>query len=161
MTLQDRFEAKYQPEPTTGCWLWTAATKEHGYGVIGLGSRSEGTIKAHRLSYILHKGQIPEGKIVMHTCNNPSCVNPDHLVAGTHKDNSGYMVANNRHKMPDNNGEKSPAAKITEAQAKEVLEAYPSRKKGTGTALAKKLGVHKSTIYQIWAGNNWKQLSQQ
>lgn len=161
MTLQERFESKYSPEPNTGCWLWTAATKESGYGVIGLGTRSQGTIKAHRLSYMLHKGEIPDGKIVMHLCNNPLCVNPDHLKAGTQKENARYMVDCGRLKIPDNRGTKATWSKIDAVAAKEIMDAYESRKKGTGTALAKKFGVHKSTVYQIWAGKNWKILNQQ
>jgi hypothetical protein len=161
MTLQERFEAKYIPEPNTGCWLWTAATKEHGYGVIGLGTREQGTIKAHRLSYILHKGEIPQDLIIMHSCNTPSCVNPDHLQAGTLKDNQRYMVQCGRLKLPNNNGENAKFSKIKEVDAKEIIAAKHGKVKGTGTALARKFGVHKSTIYQIWAGKNWKMLKQQ
>lgn len=137
-----------------------AATKEHGYGVMGLGSRKERTIKAHRASYLLFKGDIPEGKVVMHLCNNPYCVNPDHLIAGSRKENQRYMVKCERHKIPDNQGEKASWAKLTDDAVKEIAEAKQSKRKGTGTALARKFNVHKSTVYQIWAGKNWKHLTQ-
>lgn len=158
LTLEQRFHSKYQPVPWTGCWIWTAATKERGYGVIGLGSRKEGIIKAHRLSYILHKGQIPEDKVVMHKCNNPLCVNPDHLESGTRKENQQYMVHCGRLVLPDNKGEKASRSKLTEDAAKEIIDAFATKKKGTGTVLAKKFNVSKSTVYQIWGGSNWKHL---
>lgn len=160
VTLEERFHQKYQPVPWSGCWIWTSATKEHGYGVIGKGARKDGTIKAHRLSYLIHKGDIPDGKIVMHLCNNPLCVNPDHLEAGTRKQNSQYMVYCGRLKLPDNKGEKASWSKITEEAAKEIIEAQNTKTKGTGTYLAKKFNVSRSAIYEIWGGKNWKHLRQ-
>ena len=158
LSLKERFEQKYQPVPWTGCWIWTAASKEHGYGVIGIGTRKEGLIKAHRLSYILHKGEIPEDKVVMHKCNNPSCVNPDHLEAGTRKENQRYMVNCGRLKIPDNRGERATWSKLTEAAAKEIIDAFATKTKGTGTSLAKKFNVSRAAIYEIWGGKNWKHL---
>jgi hypothetical protein len=158
LDIAERFHEKYQPVPWTGCWIWTAATKEHGYGVIGRGTRKQGLIKAHRLSFLLHKGKIPRGKIVMHECNNPSCVNPDHLKAGTRKENSQYMVECKRLKLPDNRGEKATWTKLTEAAAKEIIEAQKTKTKGTGTQLAKKFNVSRSAIYEIWNGKNWAYL---
>lgn len=161
LSFADRFHEKYEPVPWSGCWVWMAATKEHGYGVIGLGSRKQGLIKAHRASYLLFKGEIPEGKVVMHLCNNPYCVNPDHLAAGTRKENQRYMVNCNRHKIPDNRGVKATWARLSECAVKEIIAANKlGRKKGVGTALARKYGVIKSTIYQIWSGSNWKHLAQ-
>jgi hypothetical protein len=159
MTLLERFESKYQPVPWSGCWIWTAATKEHGYGVLGLGGRSDGIIKAHRASYMLFRGDIPKDKVVMHLCNNPSCVNPDHLKLGTRKENQRYMVECGRHKFPDNRGERATWSKLNESQVTEVLAAKLNKVKGVGTALARKFGVSKSTIYQIWYGKNWRSIS--
>jgi hypothetical protein len=159
MTLQERFEQKFQPVPWSGCWVWTAATKEHGYGVIGIGSRKQGTMKAHRLSYTLYKGDIPEDCVVMHLCNNPSCVNPDHLEAGTRKQNQRYMVDCGRLKVPNNQGEKSVGAKLTEESALEIKRAYADRGKHTATGLAKKFGVSRAAIYEIWRGKNWTWLT--
>ena len=88
MTLEERFEEKYIPEPNSGCWLWLAALDTSGYGKFNMAGRILG---AHRVSWELHQGSIPEGKNVLHTCDIPSCVNPNHLYIGTQKDNAKDM----------------------------------------------------------------------
>lgn len=90
-----RFAQKYEVNPVTGCWEWQACTNNIGYGFI----RDSGKMRtAHRVSYELFKGLIPAGKIVCHTCDNPKCVNPDHLWIGTNKDNYDDMVRKGRAK---------------------------------------------------------------
>lgn len=150
-SLKERFEEKYIPEPNTGCFLWTGATKEYGYGVIGLGTREQGTAKAHRVSYELYKGKIPQGLSVLHSCDNPYCVNPAHLRVGTLKDNMQDCVKRNRNYVPNNKGENAKWAKLTADAV-----AHIRQKLMTGVAYAKLYGVSKSTIYAIWSGDNWK-----
>jgi hypothetical protein len=85
MRLVDRFEAKYIPEPNSGCWLWIGGTNgRDGYGRIRKNGKME---SAHRISYELYKGQIPDGLDIDHLCRNHPCVNPDHLEAVTHQTN--------------------------------------------------------------------------
>lgn len=74
------------------CWEWTAGCFKRGYGAFAYDDHRPGY--AHRFSYELHHGPIPEGKVVRHTCDNPKCVNPDHLKVGTQRDN--IMDAINR-----------------------------------------------------------------
>lgn len=78
------------------CWVWTGGKTIAGYGSCYMNGEYE---KAHRVSYRLNKGPIPEDMIVMHTCDNPSCVNPVHLKIGTQKDNMQDMIKKGRRRL--------------------------------------------------------------
>ena len=78
-----------------GCWNWTAYKNNEGYGRLRAGGEK---VLAHRLSYSIFKGEIAEGLFVCHTCDNPACINPEHLFLGTHQDNVSDCVAKGRHK---------------------------------------------------------------
>ena len=93
-TLSDRFWEKV--EQGDGCWKWLGA-KSQGYGYLSVGGRSGGPQRAHRISYELHFGPIPDGLFVRHKCDNPECTNPEHLEVGTHTDNMADLVARGRH----------------------------------------------------------------
>lgn len=83
-TILERLLAKITLNERTDCWEWNGYRNEKGYGQMSLPDRN---VKAHRLSYELHKGEIPKGLLVCHECDNPPCCNPDHLFLGTHLDN--------------------------------------------------------------------------
>lgn len=95
-----RFASKVEVRPT-GCWKWTGAIdRSIGYGVIGMGGKVDGTEYAHRVSWMLAHGPIPQGKEICHTCDHRWCVNPDHLFAGTRSDNMKDAHAKKRTKIP-------------------------------------------------------------
>lgn len=117
-TLRGRFEEKYIPVTESGCWLWTGPYYPNGYGRITSKGKE---ILAHRLSYKLYKGQIEEGKVVMHTCDVRCCVNPDHLKVGTQKENLHDMYDKGRRIQT---GEHNHRAKLTEKEVKEIRTKY-------------------------------------
>ena len=102
-TLKEKFYERFAVDEQTGCWNWVRGKFTGGYGAI---SHNRKTIKAHRASYELHFGPIPKNLFVCHKCDNPSCVNPDHLFLGTASDNAKDMVSKGRN--PDISGEKNP-----------------------------------------------------
>lgn len=96
-TTRERFDAKWVPEPNTGCWLWTAAdTGRYGYFRLDGKVGQRRSIGANRAAWLLYRGPIPEGMMVCHTCDTPICVNPDHLFLGTPLDNMLDKVAKGR-----------------------------------------------------------------
>jgi hypothetical protein len=93
MQVTDRFWAKVQKGD--GCWEWSAGRLPVGYGRFRVSPEREAL--AHRYSYELNVGPVPDGLCVLHRCDNPSCVRPDHLFVGTHKDNTQDMFGKDRH----------------------------------------------------------------
>ncbi len=117
--LQQRFEKKFQVTP--GCWLWTGAlgggAGDGRYGHI----RHEGkTLPAHRVSYELHKGEVPQGICVCHKCDNPRCVNPEHLFLGTHLDNMRDMYSKGRRVAAT--GLRSGPGKLSDDQKADIVK---------------------------------------
>lgn len=151
-TLAERFWAKVDVRGPDECWPWTAAKHQHGYGAIITGSRRNGTKRAkraHRISYELHKGPIPVGLHVCHACDNPMCVNPAHLWAGTPGDNARDRDAKDRVQ----HGERHYASKLTEDDVSEIMSfggTMPQRE------IAEMFGVHPSNISMILSGKRWK-----
>lgn len=92
--LRQRIADWSVPEATTGCWLWLGKVDRSGYGEVSVGSHLR---RAHRVSYEAFAGPIPAGKMVLHRCDQPSCVNPDHLYVGTAKENMRDCVDRGRH----------------------------------------------------------------
>ncbi|MDB4312161.1 HNH endonuclease [bacterium] len=151
-TLIERFEEKYVPVTESGCWEWLGGFKSHGaYGGMSMFGKME---FAHRVSYWIFKGEIPAGKILRHTCDNPSCVNPDHLIAGTMKENGEDMVSRGRHDNGGGNpGVKNGGVKLREDQVLEIRK----RTESTYT-LGREYGVSPTTIGNIKNRKNWSHI---
>jgi hypothetical protein len=101
------FEARFIPEPNTGCWIWTAPLSTQGYGWFRCNGQR---MHAHRFSLQHFKGPIPEGLYALHTCDNRWCVNPEHLYAGTQSENIRDCVTRGRHFTP--HGARTPSEAI-------------------------------------------------
>lgn len=154
-SLKERFEEKYIPVTESGCWIWIAALNDScGYGSIGDGEGN--TILAHRASWILHKGEIPEGMCVCHKCDVPSCVNPDHLFLGTQQDNMDDRGNKNRsNRKPNIFGNKHPFAKLTEEQARDIK--FGAEKQAF---YHRKYGVPRQLVSDIRCGKTWKHINE-
>jgi len=103
------------------------------------------TVRAHRVMYECTKGPIPPGMVVRHTCDNPACINPDHLIIGTHKDNSQDMVKRGRQTIT------RYAASLTEEQVRDIKR----NPQMSAKALAAKHGVTQWAIFRIRRGDTW------
>lgn len=148
--LVDRFWVKVVRARDDQCWLWTASVDRGGYGFLSRGARGDGLVRAHRLSYELHKGPIPLGLYVLHTCDNRRCVNPGHLWLGTHADNQADMAAKRR----SPHGEQHHNTRLTAAQVLDMRQRLANGERPK--ELAKVFGVHAVTVRAIGRGQQWR-----
>ena len=140
---EERFWAKVNKEGADGCWEWLSGKWYNGYGQFWYNGKS---IKAHRYSWILKNGAIPEGLIIRHKCRG-KCVNPDHLELGTHQDNANDKIRDGT----SIRGETHYSNKLTPEQVLDIR----SRINITRRELAKEFNVAKSTIDGIIYKRKW------
>lgn len=144
----ERFSKRYIVNPSTGCWEWSASTNT-GYGQMRLfGS----LILAHRASWLLHFGD-PADQVVCHKCDNPICVNPQHLFLGQQADNVADMHAKGRARKRGLKGEAHNLAKLT-ADIVRQIRASPL----TDRELAEAYGVTRATVFDVRRGKTWKHI---
>lgn len=141
--LTEYFWARVKKTDT--CWLWTGSIQVNGYGMAATGGPKRQS--AHRLSWELHYGPLPDGAFVCHHCDNRACVRPDHLFLGTAKDNVHDMIAKDRHSR----GERRSRHKLNDD-----IVRFIRRSRVTNAALAVRYGVSPSVISRIRSRKNWK-----
>ena len=139
-----------------------------GYGTIGRGAQHLGKELAHRASYMVHRGAIPDGLIVCHRCDVKLCVNPDHLFLGTYMDNTQDAMSKGLIPAGDSwptqaridaqvKGERHGMARLTEAQVREIAATFFAGGI-TKRQLADRFGVSRATVRNIVLGRNWSHL---
>lgn len=139
-----RYWAKVdREERESDCWMWQGRPNSEGYGRMYVEGRLE---YAHRLAYRDEHGELPEATVIRHRCDNPLCVNPAHLDAGTHADNMNDMATRGRHGR----------SKLTRRDVREIRERYQAPDRPTQQALADEYGVSRSSIANIVTGRYWK-----
>jgi hypothetical protein len=143
-----RFHEKYIKMPT-GCWEWQACLSEKGYGRFMFEKKAR---TAHRVSWLLHNGEIPSGLCVCHKCDNRKCVNPEHLFLGTNQDNVDDKIKKQRY--ANTKGENHCRAILKE---KDVLFIRENSNLGV-TALGKMFGVSPQAAYSIINRKTWRHI---
>lgn len=163
---EERFWMKVEVKEENECWNWLASKDKDGYGWFtfassGAEEQKHKNISAHRYSLMLKLKNFDLSPSVMarHTCDNRSCVNPNHLTEGSAKDNSADMVERNRQAKGENNH----ASKLTNEEAIAILKEYAADKQdgrlyGSLERLAKKYTVDKQIVSRLTAGKTWKHL---
>lgn len=148
MQLKLRDVSRFMRKVTRGdgCWLWMGARCVAGYGRMGIGKKS---VPAHRIAYLIATDVDPGDLCVLHRCDNPQCVRPDHLFLGTMTDNNLDMDAKGRRPT----GERSHRSKLTEASVVQIRERYLSGE--TQHALAKEYGITQPAISRAIRGVTW------
>ena len=157
-------------EKGTGCWEWRGCRSKKGYGITTWydSSGRKGHRQTHRAAWELCNGPIPRGLMVLHRCDNPTCVNPEHLFLGTAADNSADMVAKGRSMRGNQEWRERVAAKIprgeaahhTKLRTTDVLAIRDLYEAGNITMqrLAVRFGVSRGTVHDILAGITWKHI---
>ncbi len=160
-TSLERFEDKFIPEPNSGCWLWTASVWNR-YGQFGVANKSH---RAHRVSWQLYRGPIPAGLCVLHKCDVPTCVNPNHLFLGTQTDNVADMMKKGRHVSGNAGnhgnharGERAGQTRLTESSVRSMRTEFNAGFKN-GAALARKYEISESQARRVISGESWAWLN--
>lgn len=151
VTFEERFWTRINKDGANGCWLWTGAKNDRGYGHLCLNRRF---LYTHRIAYELLVRKLGPKEWCLHKCDTPLCANPDHLFIGDHAANMADKIAKGRVLW----GEGCPRRKLSRAQAEQVLREYrhdPAHQWSNAKELAARYGVKTGAITSIVAGRSW------
>lgn len=152
---EERFWSKVAK--SDGCWLWTGAIGRKGYGKFGIWGRKQGWEGAHRASWRLHYGDVPDGVFVCHRCDVPSCVRPDHLFLGTDADNVRDMHGKGRWSPNVSRaGAANNSAVLTDEDVNRVRLLFAQGMSRAG--LARTFGIGWSTVDDVVQRRTWRHL---
>ncbi len=146
-TVIERFFDKIELIPFSSCWYWMGHLDKDGYGSMKIKKK---VVRAHRYSYAVHNGPILDGRIIMHSCDNPSCVNPSHLSAGTNAENSRDMVKKGRTNAPYGESAHNSKLKNTDVIKIKELSVALSQSK-----IARIFCIDQSSVSRIISGKRW------
>lgn len=153
----ERFWSKVNEQSPNECWPWTGSINSHGYGQFAIyRGKSRKWVYAHRLSYELSTAESIDGKVIRHSCDNPPCVNPEHLQPGTQAQNVRDAIDRGRSVPPPiHYGSSHHHARLTEECVRKIRQRYAAGGI-TQTALAVEFGISQTVIsdlirHKIWA----------
>ena len=150
---REKFYRRCEPDLNSGCWLWTGAAKKWGYGHVATPIATG----AHRMSYLITKGEIPAGLVVRHKCDTPACVNPEHLLLGTMADNVRDRDERGRTSRDHAiKGEAHVNAVLTEAIVRDIRAAHAAGEEVRD--IAKRLGIRRQVVSRIHLRQRWKHI---
>lgn len=149
-SFEELFWSKVDKRTKEECWLWTRGCDMCGYGKVSKEGKAR---KAHRIAYELTNGAIPEGMIICHKCDNPPCVNPNHLFLGTDADNRRDSAQKGRGYIPNRLGENNHMTNLTSSQVREIKKMLAA---GIKTRIiAEEFSIAIRTVSGIRTGTNW------
>ncbi len=155
-TLAMRFWEKVERRDPDECWLWKGATNRAGYGLIKEtatdSSRRRRDLRAHRVACMLVNGPVASDVVICHKCDRPLCVNPNHLLAGSHADNVADCIAKGRKRVAL--GENAGKTKL---KSEDIPRIFAFHAQGvTLRAIAQAFGVRHQSIQHILVGRSWR-----